>query len=207
MAEGFQVAGKAIDGIQGSGVVHQPVSQVGNGAGMSDIVALDEVSKQHRAPVFLMSLDAQRRRQRRNFGKAADLQETGKRLLDQQTPAGGKWAVTVNAQEVQIFAERKGEDLPRQCPTAHRWSNFPGQHVRRRAGEIQLAVLRAYRPLYEGFPARNGLDFVEEEVQGPGIASTRSGACRALRGQTLVFRMEGEIRIQHWGGALLLQVT
>ena len=61
MAEGLQVAGEPVDGIQGGGVVHQPMGQVGNGAGMGDVVALDEVPEQHRAPVFLMDPDAQRR--------------------------------------------------------------------------------------------------------------------------------------------------
>jgi hypothetical protein len=52
------------------------------------------------------------------------------------------------------------------CATAHLRGDLLRQHPRGRAREIDLASLRAHQSVHERFPAGDGLDLVEEAVDG-----------------------------------------
>lgn len=81
VAEGFQIIGQVIDGIEGAGVVHQPVGQIDHRPRVGAVVVPDDAGE-NVVPVGLMGLDALVRVESVHAEEAADPPVILERLLD-----------------------------------------------------------------------------------------------------------------------------
>jgi len=120
VAERFQVVGQVTDGVEGAGVVHQPVRQIDHRPRVGNVVVPDDTGEDG-VPVRLMGQDALPLVEPVNTGEAADLPITLERLLDDQPLLGGERAVALDALAFEKLPKRKREDLPGDDP-AGQWT-------------------------------------------------------------------------------------